>query len=112
MIKTIKREHKFIAMIVLYTLVVCAVGFFAINQYLEYRYKTELLMKPCESCIDANPEQAGCLNNCFSFEIAIYNDPTTGQWKTLDGKCFSVSGQRERCLGIDFSNITIILNKS
>lgn len=44
-------------------LITVAICFFIFNQYISYRYKTELLMTPCEVCVKANPEW----NKCYDY---------------------------------------------
>jgi len=55
------------AVTILIIMLVVALGVFAINQTLEFRYKSELLQAPCSLCTQLNPQ----FEDCFSFKIAV-----------------------------------------
>lgn len=42
---------------------VIALGLFSFNQFLDFKYKAELLMQPCVLCVELNPEWEVCYNN-------------------------------------------------
>ncbi len=42
---------------------VCAVGFLALNQGMGFFYKTHFLKAPCELCEELNPGVEQCINN-------------------------------------------------
>lgn len=41
---------------------VCALGFLALNQFLEFTYNSAFLQKPCGLCADLNPEVKECID--------------------------------------------------
>jgi len=61
----ITKEHIYSALIFV---VVIAVGLFAINQFLAYRYKAEFLSTPCDLCRTLNPH----LDTCFNITSTSY----------------------------------------
>ena len=58
---------------ILVILLIVALGIGAMNGILEYRYKAELLQKPCELCARLNTAQKPCIASCFQ----SYQTPDT-----------------------------------
>lgn len=54
---------------------VVAFGLVAINQFLELRYKAELLSTPCDLCLELNPR----LEGCFDKALTVTVDKATGE---------------------------------
>jgi hypothetical protein len=54
----LENNNKIIAIgtSILIILLVVGAGLFAINQYLDYRYKSVFLSSPCVLCKEVNPE--------------------------------------------------------
>ena len=61
--------------IALSIVIVVAVGVFAVNQTLEYYYKSQFLQTPCQLCQNLNPY----LETCFEDVSTFYYDPVTGE---------------------------------
>lgn len=86
---------KFIGIILL----VIAIGVFAVNQILEFRYKAVFLQKPCEVCKNLNSEQAQCIDKCFTLDIKLF-PMGNGQWVDGLGVCREIStGKKINCSG-------------
>jgi hypothetical protein len=80
----LENNNKIIAIgtSILIVLLVVGAGLFAINQYLDYRYKSVFLSSPCVLCQKVNPE----LDNCFKIKKEIVYpiiDNTTFQFPNL-----------------------------
>ena len=60
---------------ILIILLIIGVGVFAVNQVLQYHYKTEFLMKPCQLCLKLNPH----LKQCFNDASKVVIDERTGK---------------------------------
>lgn len=60
------KDYLYLA---LWIAAVVAVGMFAINQALEFRYKMEFLIAPCKLCVELNPEVS---TQCFIKEEKLY----------------------------------------
>jgi hypothetical protein len=80
MIKNIKeRENKTSfyppLLNILIIVIIIAVGLFAINQYLNYKFKAQLLNSPCELCYNQNENIQKCFkeNNFLYQEINLTN---------------------------------------
>jgi hypothetical protein len=83
-ITAIKEERNLdyyykIAKFLFIVLIVPALGVFAVNQALEFRYKSVLLQTPCTVCMDLNP----AVKDCMVRKDTLYSDKD-GTWKTLD----------------------------
>ncbi len=87
---------------------VVAVGVFAVNQALEYRYKAEFLQTPCEICKKFNQNQSSCIDNCFKYELKLYPD-INGNWRDVTSKCFDFSGKEIECKGSENLKINFSL---
>lgn len=85
---------RFLFIIVL----VVAVGVFAVNQALEYRYKAEFLKTPCNLCKELNKNQSVCIEGCFKYELRLFPD-SLGNWKDYSNKCYDFSGKEIECKG-------------
>lgn len=81
---------------------VVAVGLFAINQFIEFKFKSTFLQKPCNVCQEFNPNQSRCIEECFTVRRTVFSD-ANGNWLGYDGKCYDLSGDETACLG-DHSN--------
>jgi disulfide bond formation protein DsbB len=53
---------KFVAIVI----GVVALGMFALNSFMDYYFKNQLLLTPCELCVELNPHTRSC----------IYPEPT------------------------------------
>lgn len=95
-IKYYYKITKFLLVIVL----VVAVGVFAINQALEYRYKSVFLQTPCSLCVKLNENQSACIENCFRYSFKTYPD-NFGNLKDDQGRCWSHGGKEVECIGFD-----------
>jgi hypothetical protein len=51
---------------ILVILFIVVLGVAAVNQVLEYKYKSEFLQRPCELCARLNQPQAQCIGDCFN----------------------------------------------
>lgn len=61
MINRTKKER--IVVMLLYIVVIIAIGLFALNQGMKFYYNSELLQAPCKLCLELNPEvEASCFN--------------------------------------------------
>jgi hypothetical protein len=58
---------------ILIVLLVVGAGLFAINQYLNYRYKSVFLSSPCTLCVEVNP----ALEHCFKIKEKVNYDINT-----------------------------------
>lgn len=65
------RVGRFITVMLL---VVC-LGVFAVNQALEFRFKSVFLQTPCQLCGDLNKKQAPCIDACFKPSVTEYSNP-------------------------------------
>jgi len=54
-----KVETELLLKILIVALIVSA-GLFTFNQIIEWKYKAQLLMGPCQLCVKLNPEVGGC----------------------------------------------------
>ena len=52
--------------ILLVAVIVTACGFWLFNTFIEWRYNAQLLMNPCELCVELNPEWAVCYEEITS----------------------------------------------
>lgn len=69
-------------------LIVCLVvfvGFLALNQFMEFKYKAAFIQKPCELCADLNKNQSKCIGECFIKRTTLFPDGNGG-WKSTDNK--------------------------
>ena len=59
-----KENHKKITYlkVILIVISILALGMLAVNQTLDYFYKTQFLKQPCELCIELNPQLSECFN--------------------------------------------------
>jgi len=106
--KTFKKKNPKEKLIFIATiLIVLALGLFSINQFLAYRYKSELLQKPCQLCASLNPNQTKCIEGCFVYDAALYPDKD-GQWRDMYGNCYDHNNRPIQCpkLKIDLNNLT------
>ena len=85
---------------VLWIVIILAIGTFAINQVLDYRYKVELLKTPCQLCAELNKNQSMCINNCFKDTVKVFPDGLGG-WCGEDGFKYDLNGNKknETCQG-------------
>lgn len=60
---------------------VVSLGLFAVNQFLQYRYKAEFLKAPCKLCAELNPE----VKDCLVYKRALYPDGFGG-WSENPGE--------------------------
>lgn len=56
------NRSKQIAIIILIVIGTIALGCLAINQGLSYLYNSQLLLSPCEHCVEINPHLEYCIN--------------------------------------------------
>ena len=63
------EKARLIAQTLVVILVVCVLGLLAVNQFLEYRYKSEFLQMPCNLCFKFNPNVKEFIENCQGQEI-------------------------------------------
>lgn len=73
-----KRFRNFLLNAIIIVAII-AVGLFAVNQTLEYRYRAEFLQTPCSICSKLNPNVSNCLEGCFTFKQTLYPDGF-GNW--------------------------------
>jgi hypothetical protein len=85
--------NKFLSNI-LWIVIICAIGLFAINQWLEYRYKSVFLQSPCYLCAELNKNQSMCVKDCFSTHIRVYPSGI-GEWCGADGYKYDSFGNKE-----------------
>lgn len=64
-------------------LVVVGLGIFAVNQALEYKYRSVFLQTPCNVCKELNSNQSTCIDNCFKYRIEVVNPNPTINISTL-----------------------------
>lgn len=57
------KQIKDIVISILIIAIVFAVGLFALNQFISFRYKTIFLETPCELCVSLNPAWEVCRDN-------------------------------------------------
>jgi hypothetical protein len=77
---------------------VCFFGLLAINQAIEYRYKSVFLQTPCSLCSQLNPNVSICIYSCFNTKKNVY--PTsTGDWIDDAGICYGITGNIKNCSG-------------
>lgn len=69
-----KEQLKFI-MIVLIVVNLC---FFLFMQFLQFKYKAEFLLQPCELCTKLNPQVTACFNEKFTVRQYGYEINITG----------------------------------
>lgn len=48
------------AIAIFIVIAIVAIGLFAINQFIEFRYSATFLRGPCQLCVELNPEVGGC----------------------------------------------------
>lgn len=73
MVEVIKEKQKnpiAIAKTTIMFLIPIVLGLIIINQYMDYRFKNEFLLSPCELCKELNPH----LDSCFKQASNIYTD--------------------------------------
>ena len=56
--------------------VVLLIGFFSLNQFIEYRYKAVFLSTPCELCLELNEKIELCPKQ-IQVEFTSFDFPTT-----------------------------------
>lgn len=71
-IKEERRDLFFWLKVLLYIGVVCSLGFFAFNQAYQFFYGAQLLMTPCDLCMELNPEVKECID--------YLNQPRPSYW--------------------------------
>lgn len=72
-----------IARFLLIIALVISLGLFAVNQLLEYRYKSVFLQKPCALCLELNPKVS---EQCFIREEKLY--PRFNEWYYENGSIY------------------------
>lgn len=61
--------------------VVCLIGFFALNQFAQFKYHSKFILKPCGLCADLNPEVKECIDflnspqPSFPLKDGVWTDP-------------------------------------
>lgn len=53
-------------------LLIISLGFFAINQFLKFKYNSAFLQTPCELCEKLNPNIS--LKNCLTYRVSPYEN--------------------------------------
>ena len=59
--------------VLLLMIAVVGIGLFAFNQALAWHYKAYLLQKPCQLCLELNPNYQRCLVNISDMNNDSYN---------------------------------------
>ena len=54
--------------LILVMVIIITCGWVSINQYIGFRYKAELMMYPCDLCIEKNPHYEYCFDDKDMFE--------------------------------------------
>lgn len=78
-----KRIKEWLVLLI-YIGAVVAVGSFAVNQALEFRYRSEFLQAPCKLCLELNPEISP---TCFERRVPIFPDGNGG-WRFTNGSIY------------------------
>lgn len=53
---------------------IVAIGLFAVNQTIEYRFNVQTINGPCALCAEQNQDQQECIGECFTIQTTpAYN---------------------------------------
>ena len=72
-----KNGARDLLLILLWITLVCALGFFALNQSFKFFYGIHLLKSPCDLCAELNPGVQDCIDN-LNAPRASYSDGVGG----------------------------------
>lgn len=81
--KEIYEWAKFIFMVV----VIATCLFVIFIQFLNYKYKAEFLLQPCELCAKLNPAVSTCIEGCFIRKEKLFPDGKGG-WRYENGTSY------------------------
>ena len=105
-----EKSGKDILIIIGISLLIICIGLFALNQFLEFKYKVEFLKTPCTVCAELNKNQSKCVNACFEYKTTA-NALPNGDIKDALGNCYDTSGKIIACkdnldININISSVT------